>query len=376
MTRPWLLVSGDFVRFGGMDAANFALATHLAATGHEVHVVAHAADESLARRGVEVRRVARPLQAHILGMPLLTRAARSRARALAPRAPRVVANGGNLAWPGMNWVHYVHAAFDPCETAVGWSRVIARAERRTVLRQEWEALTSAEVVICNSRRTMADLCERVRVPAERLRLVYYGTDVGRFRPVGPDACAQARAELGWPSDRPVALFVGALGDRRKSFDFVFDSWRGLAATGWDVHLVVAGGGRELRSWQQRAIDAGLDRTMSFLGYRHDVDLLIAASDVMVHPARYEAYGLSAHEAACRGVPVIVSADAGVAERFPADLAPLMLHTGTADELVSTLAAWRSNWRHWRDTAARFSPEIAARSWSDMASEIVDIGEQL
>lgn len=376
MTRPWLLVSGDFVRVGGMDAANFALATHLAATGHEIHIVAHSADESLARRGVEVCRVVRPLHAHVLGMPLLTRAARSAARALAARGTRVVANGGNLAWPGMNWVHYVHAAFDPSETAVGMSRVIARAERSLLLRQEQEALAAADVLICNSRRTMREVCERLRVPAARLRLVYYGTDAQRFSPASGDDRARARTDLGWPADRPVALFVGALGDRRKGFDLVFDSWRRLVDTGWDVHLVVAGGGRELRGWRQRAIDAGLDRAMSFLGYRHDVGVLIAASDVMVHPVRYEAYGLSVHEAACRGVPVIVSAHAGVAERFPADLAPLMLRTGTVDELISALAAWRSNSRQWKDVAARFAPEIGARSWSDMASEIVDIGEQL
>lgn len=376
MTRPWLLVSGDFVRFGGMDAANFALATHLAATGHEVHLVTHHADESLARRGVDVRRVPRPLHAHALGMPLLTRAAGSAARRLARRATRVVANGGNLAWPGINWVHYVHAAFEPSETAVGVPRLVAGAQRSFVLRQERAAIDAAEVVICNSRRTMRDLCERLHVPAERLRLVYYGTDARRFAPLSDEARVRARVDLGWPADRPVALVVGALGDRRKGFDLVFDSWRRLATTGWDVHLVVAGGGRELRRWQQRAVAAGLDRSISFLGYRRDVEVLIAASDVLVHPARYEAYGLSAHEAMCRGVPVIVSAGAGVTERLPDGLMPLVLREGTVDELVAVLGDWRSSADAWRRIAAAFAPEIVRRSWSDMAAEIVEIGERL
>ena len=39
---------------------------------------------------------------------------------------------------------------------------------------------------------------------------------------------------------------------------------------------------------------------------------------MVHPARYEAYGLGVHEAICRGLPAIVSAGAGIAELYPAD----------------------------------------------------------
>ena len=39
----------------------------------------------------------------------------------------------------------------------------------------------------------------------------------------------------------------------------------------------------------------------------DVAPVIAAADVLVHPARYEAYGLGVHEALCRGLPAIVSA---------------------------------------------------------------------
>ena len=44
---PWLLVAGDFTPFGGMDAANHALARYLAARG-EVHLVTHRASADLA----------------------------------------------------------------------------------------------------------------------------------------------------------------------------------------------------------------------------------------------------------------------------------------------------------------------------------------
>ena len=59
-----------------------------------------------------------------------------------------------------------------------------------------------------------------------------------------------------------------------------------------------------------------------LGYCRDVVDLMAAADLLVHPARYEAYGLAVHEALCCGVPVIVSSAAGIAERMPANLADL------------------------------------------------------
>ena len=78
----------------------------------------------------------------------------------------------------------------------------------------------------------------------------------------------------------------------------------------------SGTGAELPAWRQRAQAAGLGDRMRFLGFRSDVPEILAALDALVHPARYEAYGLSVHEALCRGVPAIVSASAGVAERIP------------------------------------------------------------
>ena len=40
---PFVLVTGDFVHTGGMDAANFALARYLGRSGAGVHLVAHRA---------------------------------------------------------------------------------------------------------------------------------------------------------------------------------------------------------------------------------------------------------------------------------------------------------------------------------------------
>ena len=45
----WLLVSGDFTPYGGMDMANFALASYLAgAENTSVHLVSHQVSPELA----------------------------------------------------------------------------------------------------------------------------------------------------------------------------------------------------------------------------------------------------------------------------------------------------------------------------------------
>src|SRR5947209_14864624 len=107
--KPCLLVSGDFVRTGGMDVANFSLARYLADQGRDVHLVAHRVDDELLRRpNVHVHHAPKPLRSYFLGEPLLDRLGRYWASRLENRDVRVLVNGGNCSWAATNWVHYVH----------------------------------------------------------------------------------------------------------------------------------------------------------------------------------------------------------------------------------------------------------------------------
>ncbi len=371
-----MLVAGDFMPSGGMDRANFALAARLARTGHEVHLVTHRAAETLRRCGAIVHAVSRPVRSHALGMPLLARAARRRATQLAGRRALVVANGGNCVLPGVNWVHYVHAAYDPARDASGVSRALASLQRGYVLRREQRALAAASVVVCNSERTRREVVDRLGVPASRVRVVYYGVDPSRFAPASPASRDAARAALGVAGGRRVALFVGALGDRRKGFDAVFDAWASEGSEAWSLDLFAAGEGRELPAWRQRAAAAGLGDRVRFLGYRQDVEALLAAADVLIHPARYEAYGLSVHEAICSGVPAIVTAEAGVAERYPAALGGLLLADVSGAAVRGAIERWLARERDFKAAAVDVSAAWRTRTWDDMADEIIALGASL
>jgi glycosyltransferase involved in cell wall biosynthesis len=370
----WLLVAGDFTTHGGMDRANFALASYLARQANvpELHLVGHQlADELRAFPSVRAHVVPRPLGAHRFGEPLMRFGAHRWQRRLAARGVRTVANGGNADTRDVNWVHYVHAAYR-AETAGVRSRLNVWANRRRYLEQERRALANARVIICNSRRTADDVVQFVDVPRERTRVVYYGVDAQRFGRVDEDERESARQALQLPSDRRLALFVGALGDRRKGFDVVFDAWRELCADrDWDVDLVVVGTGGELRAWKARAAQQLPAGRIRFLGFRTDMPLVFAACDLMIHPARYEAYGLAVHEGLCRGLPAIVARSAGVAEQYPGDLDQLLVNDPeSASELASRL-------RQWHDDplidarVALFGARLRGRSWDDMSREIVE-----
>jgi hypothetical protein len=69
--KSYLLVTGDFVRTGGMDRANFALADYLARQGEQVHLVAHrVAPELLAYPNVTFHRVPKVANSYLLSRSL------------------------------------------------------------------------------------------------------------------------------------------------------------------------------------------------------------------------------------------------------------------------------------------------------------------
>jgi glycosyltransferase involved in cell wall biosynthesis len=372
---PWVLVAGGFHPRGGMDRANAELARYLAAHGHPVHLVGHQIDPEIAALpGVVAHRVRRPAGSILLGEAGLDRAGRRVAVAVSTADPetRVVVNGGNCAWPDVVWVHAVHAAWPPADRgAPHWFRAKNRLAKAAARRRERRIVPRARWVIANSLSTARHLVERLEVDAGRIEVVYLGSDPA-WVPATPAERAAARSWLAVPDDRPVVAFVGALGhDANKGFDTLLAAWRQVCSRpGWDAVLVAAGGGRGLERWRQRVADSGLAERVRLLGFTDRVGELLAASDLLVSPSRYEAYGLNVHEAVARGLPALVSAEAGIAERFGPGLADALLpDPEDAADLAQRLLAWRA------DPAAlarRFEPLAAtlrAWSWSDMASRL-------
>ncbi len=366
----WLLIAGDFTPLGGMDRANHALARYLGGRpAASVHLVGHRVwPDLLQAANVQVTRPSRPLGSHLLGVPLLALAGARAARRM-PNA-HVVANGGNADTADVTWVHYVHAAHRPVTR--GLRRGLqARAADAYYRQSERRALRHARLVICNSERTAADVRDRLGVPSAKVRVVYYGSDAAGFSLVTAEARAALKRGLGWPADRPVALFVGALGDHRKGFDRLFAAWEQLCRDrDWDVDLAVAGAGADLPRWQQTAAARGLAGRLRFLGFRADISGVIGAADVMVHPARYEAYGLGVHEALCRGLPAIVSASAGIAELYPAAARGLLIdNVEDADEIAVRLRAWRTDLAAAAARVRPLSDRLRSRTWDQMGEEI-------
>jgi glycosyltransferase involved in cell wall biosynthesis len=368
--ESWVLVTGDVGQRGGQDKANHALATALLARGATVHLVAHEVCPALASHPrARVHRVPRPAGSHLAGAPLLDWTGRRVAREVraGDARARVVVNGGNCAVADVSWVHAVHAAWRSFDAGAPLAaRIKNRLAKRLALRGERRVVRGARVVVANSERTRRDL-ERLGVPPGRIRVVYLGTDPERFGPVGDDERAAARRALAIPPGAAVLLFVGALGyEAHKGFDRVLEAVAALGERGRDF-LVLAAGGGALAWWQRRAASLGVAGRVRFLGHADDVPALLAAADLLVSPCRYEAYGLNVQEALCRGVPALVTGTAGVAERFPLDLADLLVADPEDPRALSrSILAWHARRAELAAAARRAGDRLRSYRWSDMA----------
>lgn len=377
--EPWVVVAAGFHQNGGMDKANFALADYLMERGTPVHLVTHSVDPSLAQHSlVTVHLVPRPADSFFLGEFALSARGNKVARQVMRAHPlaQVVVNGGNCVWPGVNWAHYVHHAWSGSKRgplAYRLKDAVAAARYR---RTEKAAFRRARLIISNSKCTTNELVKYFQVDPGCVHTVYLGSDPG-WGPVSSDERRAGRNLLQIGESRHVAVFVGALGyDDRKGFDVLFRAWQILCARpDWDVDLFVAGTGPAVPAWQAKVKESGLQSRIRLLGFTEQVKQLLAAADVLISPVRYESYGLNVQEAICRGVPAIVSASAGVAERYDASCTPLLVpNPENVADLAERLVAWRSNPERWRDQFRALGERLRRRTWRDTAADFVSIVE--
>jgi len=162
----------------------------------------------------------------------------------------------------------------------------------------------ADALITDSLASRKDVIECLRIPASgagRVHAVYCGVS-GRFRPGSPEARSAG-------ANRGALLYVGRSDPYKNVAGLIRIFARVRAAAGSAVTLTVAGS-RDPRYPEaaQLAAELGVDGSVCWTGYLSDERLaaLYREADVLVHPSRYEGFGLQVAEAMASGLPVVCS----------------------------------------------------------------------
>ena len=112
---------------------------------------------------------------------------------------------------------------------------------------------------------------------------------------------QARVEFGVAGDAPVISFIGRLAPIKRPDRFI-DTVRRISEQRPDVRFLVAGDGTEAESLRHVAEHLPIE----ILGWRDDVENVLAASDAVLLTSDNEGTPLSLIQAALMGLPVVAT----------------------------------------------------------------------
>jgi glycosyltransferase involved in cell wall biosynthesis len=338
MRHVVVMVATSYPRFPGDSVGTFMepIAKHIAARGHQVHLVApwhplitrgreedgvffHFFKYAPARSlnvfgyaaGLEADErlkgqtwVVAPL-ALASGWFKAMRVARKR-RATVMHGNWVVPGGAiaAAARPSLPLVVSLHGSDVFVAERVG----VARAVTRNVFRR------AGFVTACS-----ADLARRaiaLGAPVERTEVVAYGVDVSRFRP-DPDARIRLRENASIPAHRPLVFAAGRL-VRKKGFEYLIDA---MAMVGVDPPpvLAIAGAGDLECELKDRANAAHITGDVIFLGNQTQdaVAGWLAAADIAVVPSVHDDSGNvdglpnTVLEALASGTPLVTTGAGGI-----------------------------------------------------------------
>jgi glycosyltransferase involved in cell wall biosynthesis len=149
------------------------------------------------------------------------------------------------------------------------------------------------VTITEALRTFT--VERVGVPAAKVETIHYGLDdlPSAWGANPPDAV---------PRDARVLLAVARLVEQ-KGVDVAV---RALPSLPEDSVLVVLGEGPERAPLERLAAELGVGGRVFLLGRAPDVSAWLRRAAVLVHPVRWEGFGLAVLEAMLAGLPVVAA----------------------------------------------------------------------
>lgn len=128
-----------------------------------------------------------------------------------------------------------------------------------------------------------------------------------------DGTAAARDELGLGSEDTLIVHVGNIRPG-KGHDVLIDAAQDLLLRRPDATIVSIGVEKhpgDLERVRARAIDAGLENKLRFLGRRSDALSFVAAADLFVNPSEIEGLPLAVLEAMALERPVVATAAGGV-----------------------------------------------------------------
>ena len=147
-------------------------------------------------------------------------------------------------------------------------------------------------------------------PPLKIRCVYNGVDLSKFRPHAPPD--HLRQSLGLPDSGPMIASVGRFVPF-KGYRYLLEAARLVHHVIPKCHWVLVGEGELREELEQGCRRLGMDKYVHFTGWREDVADILALCDLFVLPSLSEHFGRVLIEAMAMAKAVVATSAGGVPE---------------------------------------------------------------
>ena len=220
-------------------------------------------------------------------------------------------------------------------------KLTRRYKGRYSFEQAVFGVKSQTLILSLSEQQKSEYQEHYFTPNKRFHLLPPTLDAS-FSPI-TDRVTQKeklRAELGLPINNLLLMFIGS-GFRTKGLARAITALAGLPI---DLQqrssLIVVGHDDDEKQYRKQADRASVSQQVLFLGgrSRQEIPKLLAAGDLMVHPAHNENTGTVLLEAIAAGLPVLATDVCGYAHHIKAAEAGIVLDSPFDQEVLNTRLA--------------------------------------
>lgn len=348
-----LMLSWEYppVVVGGLGRHVHALATQLAAQGHDVVVlcrqpsgtdaVTHPTTDVVSE-GVRLIRVAEDpahlvFEKDLVAWTLAMGHAMTRAGlALGSWRPDVVhAHDWLVTHPavalaeafGVPLVATIHAT--EAGRHSGW---LSHPLNQQVHSVEWWLANRADSLITCSSAMRREVAHLFDVDTDLVSVLHNGIEPGGWTVRAKDVGAARRAHS--PHGDPLLLFFGRI-EWEKGIQDLIAALPKIRRAFRGTRVVVAGDGSQTEWLQEQARKHRVLRAVEFVGHLSDRSLaaLLTAANAVVLPSRYEPFGIVALEAAAAGTPLVASTAGGLGEVVLDGVTGLSFAPGDVDGLA-------------------------------------------
>lgn len=164
-------------------------------------------------------------------------------------------------------------------------------------------------------------------------VVRNGINLQKFNPNAqyPDL----RAEYGIPEDKLLVCFIARMTYQKDPVGMI----RGFAAVlqqAPQLHLLMIGDGELMSAVKDAAASAGIEKQVTFAGFRQDVPAVLHAADIYCLPSLWEGFPIGVLEAMAMGKAVIASDVDGTKEAVTDGENGLLVPSGNPEALAAAI----------------------------------------